>query len=114
MPFGFVVVLCLLAATGFYYPVCPDVPWASPAYAAFSRIFRLGIFADFDLQELEGLDPSFHPDIGGILNPEDPEPGPDFWLVQAVFLIVSTGIAVLLMNLFIGVLSSNYDRYEDM
>merc|ERR1711907_268087 len=35
-------------------------------------------------------------------------------LIQAIFLIVSTAIAVLLMNLFIGVLSSNYDRYEEM
>jgi len=112
LPFAFMVVLCVVASAHSYYLVCPDVE--IPAYASFSRMFRLGIHADFDLLELEGVDPTYHPDSDGVISPEDPPPGEEFWLVQIVFLFVSSGSAVLLMNLFIGVLSSNYDRFEDM
>ena len=107
--------ICLAAATHAYYNLgVRDEP--TPTYAAFMQVIRLGIFGDFDMFEFEGLDPTYalkEDDIDQIWEPQDPIPGPDYVWVHALFYIVGLGITVLLMNVLIGVLGANYERYED-
>jgi len=77
-------------------------------------VVRLGIFGDFDLLDLEGTSPT-------LILQEDresyvsvsPDPGPNYTAVHVLFYIIGMGIAVLLMNLLIGVLGKNFDIYQD-
>ena len=70
---------------------------------------------DFDLFEFEGLDPIYRQTANNLqeLEPIDPDPGSDYVWVHMLFYIVRLGITVLLMNVLIGVLSANYELYED-
>ena len=79
------------------------------------RCVRLGVFGDFDLFEFEGLDPIYRQTAYNVqeLEPIDPDPGSDYVWVHMLFYIVGLGITVLLMNVLIGVLSANYELYED-
>ena len=107
--------ICLAAATHAYYNLgVRDEP--TPTYAAFMQVIRLGIFGDFDMFEFEGLDPTYalkEDDADQIWEPQDPTPGPDYVWVHALFYAIGLGITVLLMNVLIGVLGANYERYED-
>ena len=107
--------ICLAAAAHAYYNLgARDEP--TPTYAAFMQVIRLGIFGDFDMFEFEGLDPTYalkEDDIDQIWEPQDPIPGPDYVWVHALFYAIGLGITVLLMNVLIGVLGANYERYED-
>ena len=113
--FFMLMCICLAAAAHAYYNLgARDEP--TPTYAAFMQVIRLGIFGDFDMFEFEGLDPTFalkEDDIDQIWEPQDPTPGPDYVWVHALFYIVGLGITVLLMNMLIGVLGANYEKYED-
>ena len=115
--FAFFVLMCicLAAAAHAYYNLgVRDEP--TPTYAAFMQVIRLGIFGDFDMFEFEGLDPTYalkEDDIDQIWEPQDPVPGPDYVWVHALFYTIGLGITVLLMNVLIGVLGANYERYED-
>ena len=113
--FFMLMCICLAAAAHAYYNLgVRDEP--TPTYAAFMQVIRLGIFGDFDMFEFEGLDPTYalkEDDIDQIWEPQDPVPGPDYVWVHALFYIVGLGITVLLMNVLIGVLGANYERYED-
>ena len=80
---------------------------------------QLGIFGNFDLFEFEGLDPTYRlkddgndSDSQNEWEPIDSSPGPDYVYVHVLFYMTGVGITVLLMNVLIGVLSSNYERYE--
>ena len=99
--------ICLAAAAHAYYNLgVRDEP--TPTYAAFMQVIRLGVFGDFDMFEFEGLDPTYalkEDDTDQIWEPQDPAPGPDY--------TIGLGITVLLMNVLIGVLGANYERYED-
>ena len=113
--FFMLMCICLAAATHAYYNLgVRDEP--TPTYAAFMQVIRLGIFGDFDMFEFEGLDPTYalkEDDIDQIWEPQDPIPGPDYVWVHALFYTIGLGITVLLMNVLIGVLGANYERYED-
>ena len=113
--FFMLMCICLAAAAHAYYNLgVRDEP--TPTYAAFMQVIRLGIFGDFDMFEFEGLDPTYalkEDDADQIWEPQDPVPGPDYVWVHALFYIVGLGITVLLMNVLIGVLGANYERYED-
>ena len=115
--FAFFILMCICfaAATHAYYNLgVRDEP--TPTYAAFMQVIRLGIFGDFDMFEFEGLDPTYalkEDDIDQIWEPQDPVPGPDYVWVHALFYTIGLGITVLLMNVLIGVLGANYERYED-
>ena len=111
--FFFLMVMCLSAAAHAYYNLqIRNEP--VPTYAAVMQVVRLGIFGDFDLFEFEGLDPTYKlKDDVNEWEPIDPSPGPDYLYVHFLFYVTGVGIAVLLMNVLIGVLSSNYERYED-
>ena len=111
--FFLLTILCLSASAHAYYNLqIRDEP--GPTYAAVMQVVRLGIFGDFDLFEFEGLDPTYKmKDDANEWEPIDPNPGPDYIYVHVLFYMTGVGIAVLLMNVLIGVLSSNYERYED-
>ena len=115
--FAFFVLMCicLAAAAHAYYNLgVRDEP--TPTYAAFMQVIRLGIFGDFHMFEFEGVDPTYaskEGDVDQIWEPQDPTPGPDYVWVHALFYIIGLGITVLLMNVLIGVLGANYERYED-
>eukprot|EP00812_Abedinium_dasypus_P011228 NODE_479_length_1536_cov_297.737340.p2 GENE.NODE_479_length_1536_cov_297.737340~~NODE_479_length_1536_cov_297.737340.p2 ORF type:complete len:212 (+),score=44.92 NODE_479_length_1536_cov_297.737340:883-1518(+) len=81
--------------------------------AAILPIFRLAILGDFDLSGLEGAD-TVYIDTGGVLEPLDPAPSRMYAAVLALSFIVAVVISVFLMNLFVGILSANYDRYSDL
>lgn len=79
---------------------------------------RLGIFGDFDLFEFEGVDETIKLNAssnGTVWEYEDPEPSDDgiFFSVHVLFYSVGLGITILLMNVLIGVLGSNFDLYQD-
>ena len=111
--FFFLMTICIVAASHAYYTLeIRDEPW--PTYAALMQIVRLGIFGDFDMFEFEGLDPIYtsnDADTAYILKPQDPDPGPHYPWVHALFYITGVGITVLLMNVLISVLSESYNRY---
>ena len=112
--FFMLMCICLAAAAHAYYNLgVRDEP--TPTYAAFMQVIRLGIFGDFDMFEFEGLDPTYvlKEDAEQIWEPQDPTPGPDYVWVHALFYTIGLGITVLLMNVLIGVLGANYERYED-
>ena len=116
--FFLLMVICIASAAHAYYNLqLREEP--TPTYAALMQEVRLGVFGDFDLFEFEGLDPTYRlKDDGNDTEsqnewePIDPSPGPDYVYVHVLFYMAGVGITVLLMNVFIGVLSSNYERYE--
>eukprot|EP00434_Breviolum_minutum_P040061 symbB.v1.2.035591.t2/scaffold4833.1/size34140/4 len=116
--FFLLMLICIASAAHAYYNLqVREEP--TPTYAALMQVVRLGVFGDFDLFEFEGLDPTYRLKDDGIDNesqnewePIDPSPGPDYAYVHVLFYVTGVGITVLLMNVLIGVLSSNYERYE--
>ena len=118
LAFFLLMVICIAsAAHGYYNLQLREEP--TPTYAALMQVVRLGIFGDFDLFEFEGLDSTYRLKDDGNDNesqnewePIDPSPGPDYVYVHVLFYMTGVGITVLLMNMLIGVLSSNYERYE--
>ena len=116
--FLLLMVICIASAAHAYYNLqLREEP--APTYAALMQVVRLGIFGDFDLFEFEGLDSTYRLKDDGNDNesqnewePIDPSPGPDYVYVHVLFYMTGVGITVLLMNVLIGVLSSNYERYE--
>ena len=116
--FFLLMVICIASAAHAYYNLqLREEP--TPTYAALMQVVRLGVFGDFDLFEFEGLDPTYRLKDDGNDNesqnewePIDPSPGPDYVYVHVLFYMMGVGITVLLMNVLIGVLSSNYERYE--
>ena len=106
--------ICIASAVHAYYnlQVRQD---PTPTYAAVLQVLRLGVFGDFDLFEFEGLGPIYRQTANDVqeLEPIDPDPGLDYVWVHMLFYTVGFGITVLLMNVLIGVLSANYELYED-
>jgi hypothetical protein len=109
--FMLVVVFFLAAAVHAYYVL--EVKDAhSNLYIAVLYMFRLALFGDFDLFELEGVDVTYER-TGDTWQPRDPDPSQMYLPVHILFGTVGGCITITLMNLLIGILSSNYDRYED-
>ena len=110
--FLIVVSFTFAAAVHSYFVL--SIPNMPPGlYRAFEKTFRLGFLGDFDLYELEFVDPIFVPgETAGVLEPEDPQPGEDHPFVHLFFYFVALGMTIVHMNLFIGILSANYDKYS--
>ena len=69
--------LCLRGHPRILQPTAQRRP--SPFYAAFMQVFRLGILADFDLFEFEGLDPTLKLNQNSSeWERQDPDPGEDY------------------------------------
>ncbi|CAK8996077.1 unnamed protein product [Durusdinium trenchii] len=112
--FFFFAFVCVCAATHAYYNLqVRDEDY--PIYDAFLQVVRLGLFADFDLFEFQGTDPIFKQN-NAQWEPEDPSPkemGDDYIYIHIIFFGTGICITILLMNLLIGVLGSNFDLYQD-
>ena len=72
----------------------------SPAYIAVLLASRLGIVGDFDLEELEG-------------DGSDPLSDRMSLYIHVWFALTCFFSLVLMMNLLVGILGSNYERYEE-
>merc|ERR1712048_1190884 len=111
MIFALVVAFFLAASVHAYYALgVRSEP--TPLYASILLMFRLSLFGDFDLFELEGVDPSYIRN-NDAWEPQDPDPTQMYVPVHVLFYIVGACITLTLMNLLIGILSANYDRFED-
>jgi len=114
-----IVLCCIMSALHAYY-ILAARDGRSPIYEAFLQIARLGLLGDFDLHDFEGVDTVFMP--GGerrgerdpVWEPEDPEPSDRYILSHLIFFFVGAVVTVILMNILIGILSANYDLYEDI
>jgi len=115
--FFFVVLMFLFSWTHVYY-LFSTREEPGLFYAAFLQIFRLGLFGDFDLFEMEGVDPTWVQDDQnpGIWNIQDPDPTGlgHYEIIHVVFFLAGFSVTIILMNLLIGVLGTNYDIYEDL
>ena len=114
--------ICVCAATHAYYnlQLREDSEHTSSLYQSLLQVLRLGIFGDFDLFDFEGADPyldlTTHDDVGPsrqVFVEEDPRPGKRYEDAHILFYGVGLGITILLMNLLIGVLGSNFELYQD-
>eukprot|EP00435_Cladocopium_sp_Y103_P032053 s1487_g8.t1 len=114
--FFFVVFMAVAASSHAYY----DLQLRREAAEVVLQIGRLGIWGDFDLYEFEGLDPWLETErdelgnVTGNLNPVDPSPSPDgvYIFAHLLFFVTGVGVTVLLMNLLIGILSTDFGLYE--
>ena len=114
--FFFVVAIAVAGSAHAYYDLRrrttdPSDPLFD-VYTALLQTGRLGIFGDFDLFEFEGLDPILKNTEPSIYEPEDPSPGQYYIWVHLLFWATGVAITVLLMNLLIGILSTDFERYE--
>jgi hypothetical protein len=116
--FLIVMVFCLLAFTHAFYVIGTRDDGPSRFYAAFLPVFRLGVLGDFDMFELAGDDTVLVHAEDGIWAPEDPDysdprTNPAYYSIQIWFFLASVVITVLMMNLLVGILGANYERYEE-
>mmetsp|Transcript_77255 Transcript_77255/g.213680 ORF Transcript_77255/g.213680 Transcript_77255/m.213680 type:complete len:718 (-) Transcript_77255:177-2330(-) len=82
-------------------------------YFPIQLAFRLVMLGDVDRFEVEGTDVVYREVPGtGTWEPEDPAPTPKLAGVTIWILLSTLAVHVGLMNLFIGILSTSYDKYE--
>lgn len=125
--------MALLCMTHAYYsfPLAADDYEADPSMSmgmfliSFVRMFRLCILGDFDLWELEGIDPVFNfterfENNGNVAldEPSDAYQGGGEKAVihndfRMVFMVVVLVTAVMMMNMYIGVLGKEYERFAN-
>lgn len=109
--FFFVLGVSLLAASHAYFTVgrmerIPD----NPMYRAFERTFRLGFLGDFDLDQLM-LEDTIYTQENDALTPQDPTLKHEHVPVHLFFYFAALVLTIVEMNLFIGILSNNFDIY---
>jgi len=108
--FIYVMVVVIVGISWFYYMLAlGDDNFRD----AMSKTFRLAFLGDFDLWELEDLEPYWLIAGDNVILPQDPDPSQYHDIVRVGFFAVSIVVTVTLMNLFIGVLSNAYDVVED-
>jgi len=113
--FGFVMLLVFSFAAAIHaYYLFGLTTGNSYFYDSFLRIYRLAVMRDFSLIELEGLDHSFIQVGDNRWIEENPGESEYFVAVQLFFFVVTAVMSIVLMNLLIGILGSNYDKYEDL
>eukprot|EP00927_Polykrikos_kofoidii_P029672 TRINITY_DN25628_c0_g2_i1.p1 TRINITY_DN25628_c0_g2~~TRINITY_DN25628_c0_g2_i1.p1 ORF type:complete len:665 (-),score=115.15 TRINITY_DN25628_c0_g2_i1:91-2085(-) len=107
----------VLGATHSYW-VLP-IPDNLKYFDTFIKIFRLSALGDFDMNDLEGLNQVITPQKDNYGNSVkmlmDPEPdtqdtGPYHYGVRYLFVILSIVFSIMMMNVYIGLLSTEYDR----
>ncbi|CAJ1351931.1 unnamed protein product [Effrenium voratum] len=118
----FMVFLCMVVLGSFHaYFVFPlpdnDADSLDGLLETFLKIFRLEILSDFDLNELEGLDPQIIAKMtgkGGITGSIEDEEGSHFYHrgIRGEFVILSVLVTVVAMNVYIGLLSELYEAAE--
>jgi hypothetical protein len=111
---GFIIVFLFVlggAVHAFYVLGTRDSP--TPLYAAFLTVYRLAVLGDFDMFELEGLDTPFIGNDNGEWWPEDPKRSELYLSVHTFFYVVTLAITIFTMNILIGILGSNYERFEE-
>ena len=121
--FFFVTSVCVAASTHAYVILNARGDDPFPVYAAFTHTVRLAIFGDFDMFEYQGQDPTYTYAENGTENgtgawePNDPDPRElgtlTYMYLQLCFFCTGVGVAVLLMNLLIGILGQNYEIHQD-
>ena len=80
-----------------YFVLGTADPEPSLGYSSLLATFRLGVLGDFDMSELEGTD----------------EGGELYTYSHIWFYLASLLVTMLMMNILVGILGSNYDRFED-
>lgn len=125
-------ILVLVSVTHAYY----SLPLGSDDYEAdtthlfgmlfvsFVRMFRLCVLGDFDLWELEGVDPVVNFTEGmieGVAALDEPadiyqsggDKQPIHGAIRGFFMIAVIFTAVMMMNMYIGILGKEYDNFSD-
>ena len=114
--FFFVTSLCVAGATHAYVVLNAREDDRFPIYSAFTHTVRLAIFGDFDLFEFHGQDTTYM-EKDGVWEPDDPDPEENgfvtYMYLQLCFFCTGVGVAVLLMNLLIGILGQNYELHQN-
>lgn len=84
-------------------------------FRAATLVYRMGFVGDFDIEEVEDIDPEFTPNDdwpggeGAALEVDDPKWTP-YHVVFVIFTVVVTlAFAIIMMNILIGVLSEAYN-----
>ena len=105
---------CLLSFTHAFYVLGTHDNLPHWMYGAFLPVFRLGVIGDSDLDELAGVNTVFGNE-NGIWAPQDPDPlvSPMYTYVLMLYLFANLVITVLMMNILVGILGANYERYEE-
>jgi len=77
---------------------------------ALTFVYRMGYLGDFDLEELEDIDPHFQPteDDPDMLEVIDPVFTDNHWFIALFMLAGTMFFAIVMMNILIGVLSEQY------
>ena len=98
------------------FPIEENVGGANKVLDTFLKIFRLEVLGDFDLNELEGINDklvarSMNGTIKGDVD-SDPADWSDKYHrgVRFEFMALSLGVTVVVMNVYIGLLGSLYDK----
>jgi len=93
------------------------VEWSHIVFT-FMKMFRLNILGDFDIWELQGLDPVVKASKPWLVNDtvgevDDPTPSGVEWEwhlgIRALFVLCAVCIHLMVLNVYIGLLSSIYD-----
>ena len=116
-PFFFVPSLCVAASAHAYIILNPRGEDDFPLYSAFTHTIRLAMFGDFDMFEYQGQDPTYALNADGEWGPKDPSPKDlepmTYVYLQLLFFSTGVGVTLLLMNLLIGIVGSNYDLRKE-
>ena len=106
--FFVVMTFCLLAVTHGFYVLGTQQGPGNLLYAAFLPAYRLGVTGDYDMDELAGVDP---PSVGE----DGPAPSENqmYTYIQIWFYVTSFLVTILMMNILVGILGANYERYEE-
>merc|ERR1719313_611171 len=98
--YGFFLVVTLLSFSFWhmYYALGIKGTWNAGLI-----MYRLGFLADFSFDEMSGLDGTYT-QKGDLLTYDDPPDDYDlrWWTVRAIGVLVSTWLAIALMNIFIA------------
>jgi hypothetical protein len=74
----------------------------------------LGVTGDYDMHELAGDDPPLVAE-DEMWVPQDPEPSDNnmYWYIHIWFFVTGGVMTILMMNILVGILGANYERYEE-
>eukprot|EP00927_Polykrikos_kofoidii_P029673 TRINITY_DN25628_c1_g1_i1.p1 TRINITY_DN25628_c1_g1~~TRINITY_DN25628_c1_g1_i1.p1 ORF type:complete len:709 (-),score=89.67 TRINITY_DN25628_c1_g1_i1:179-2305(-) len=120
MMFLFFVLWTLFGMTNAYWvlPIADNAEFTDTLL----KIFRLGALGDFDMNDLEGVNQVIkaEQDVSGhhVMMLEDPEGGSQgaaffHYGVRYLFIVFSFVSTIMLMNVYIGLLSGEYDKAKE-
>jgi hypothetical protein len=115
--FLFFLIIGYFGALNAYF-VFPIEEHVGRSELLFLKVYRLAFLGDFDLYELEGLDPAFdgHIGKGGKLEGGLDDPSEEGIIykhgIRVFFVCVSFFFTISFMNVYIGILSNEYDTFR--